>query len=192
MEELSDSELIRRYLSGEEAPFEVLYRRHRKRLYGYLNHLLPDNPAEADEIFQLTWIRVIDQLKHYREQGYFPAWLLRVAYHILVDRFRKEKQNRRMTELDREDMPEIPAPAGGEPWRMLDESELGMMIRKAVSELSKEQQEVFWMRSSGGLPFKEIAGIQHCSINTVLARMQYALKHLRNRLGDVDKGGLIR
>jgi RNA polymerase sigma-70 factor (ECF subfamily) len=47
-----------------------------------------------------------------------------------------------------------------------------------------EQREVFWLRMQGGLSFKEIAKVQKCSINTALARMQYALSKLRNELGD--------
>ena len=46
-----------------------------------------------------------------------------------------------------------------------------------------EQREVFWLRMDAGLPFKEIARIQRTSVNTALARMQYALAKLRAALG---------
>ena len=191
MEELDDHELIRAYLAGDEAAFETLYERHRKRLYGYLNGLLPGQTAEADEVFQLTWIRVVDQLKNYREQGCFPAWLFRLARNLLIDRVRRNRRAGFMTELDREDVPEQPAGPGSEPWRDLDESELGQAIRKAVAELPAEQREVFLLRSNEEMPFREIAALQNCSINTALARMQYALKNLRARLGALDQGGLL-
>ena len=191
MEELEDHELIRRYLAGDETAFETLYARHRKRLYGYLNGLLPGQTAEADEVFQLTWIRVVDQLKNYRDQGCFPAWLFRLARNLLIDRVRRSRREGFLTELDREDVPELPAGPGAEPWRSMDESDLGRAIRAAVAELPDAQREVFLMRSSEEMPFREIARLQGCSINTVLARMQYALKHLRNRLGTLDQGGLL-
>ena len=88
-------------------------------------------------------------------------------------------------------MPEISAAPGTEPWRTMDESELGNAIRKAVETLSPDQKEVFLLRQEG-VSFKEIAEIQQCSLNTALARMQYALKKLKKQLVSIDQGGLIQ
>ena len=192
MEDRSDYELITDYLAGDESAFETLYHRYRKVLYAYLCGLLPGRQAEADEVFQLAWIKVVDQLKNYRDQGYFTAWLFRLARNLLIDRIRKNKHIASMVDLDREDVPQVAAPAGTEPWRELDEADLGRAIRNALADLPREQREVFLMRSHGELPFKEIAKVQQCSINTVLARMQYALKHLRAKLSSLDQGGLVK
>ena len=59
---------------------------------------------------------------------------------------------------------------------------LGERIDKAVDTLSPVQKEVFLMRMYGNASFKEIAKVQKCSINTCLARMQYALTKLRSIL----------
>ena len=74
-----------------------------------------------------------------------------------------------------------PPPAGDEPapGERLEASELGERISGAVAGLPDEQKEVFVMRVRGELPFKEIARIQGVSINTALARMQYAITKLR-------------
>jgi DNA-directed RNA polymerase specialized sigma24 family protein len=45
------------------------------------------------------------------------------------------------------------------------------------------QKEVFLLRVTSELPFREIARIQRTSINTALSRMHYALAGLRRRLG---------
>ncbi|MBQ4337011.1 MAG: sigma-70 family RNA polymerase sigma factor [Lentisphaeria bacterium] len=192
MEDRSDYDLITDYLAGDESAFETLYHRYRKVLYAYVNGLLPGRQAEADEVFQLAWIKVVDQLKNYRDQGCFTAWICRIARNLLIDRVRKNKHIANMVELDREDVPPVSAPAGTEPWRDLDEADLGLAIRNALADLPREQREVFLMRSHGEMPFKEIAKVQQCSINTVLARMQYALKHLRASLGSLDQGGLVK
>ena len=62
--------------------------------------------------------------------------------------------------------------------------QVGERIDAAVNTLSAEQREVFALRMYGNTPFKEIAKIQKCSINTCLARMQYALGNLRSILKD--------
>ena len=61
--------------------------------------------------------------------------------------------------------------------------ELEKAVSDAVGKLSPELREVFLLRREN-ISFKEIAVIQKCSINTVLARMQYALKNLRKSLAD--------
>ena len=76
-----------------------------------------------------------------------------------------------------------------EPDRLMSNEELGKIISRGLEELSLEQREVFLLRQQD-ISFKEIAEIQECSINTVLSRMQYALKSLRKFLNSVDNGVL--
>ncbi len=189
--ERSDYELIKDYLEGNDGAFEQLYQRHRKRLYGYLNGMMPWSPAEVDDVFQQTWVRAVARLPKYRDQGYFAAWLFRIGRNLLIDKVRRSRRENGFLELDRDEAPEIDAPPGTEPWRRLDETELGGLIRQALAKLPEEQREVFLLRREK-VAFKEIAEIQNCSINTVLARMQYALKNLRAQLGAVDHGGLLQ
>jgi RNA polymerase sigma-70 factor (ECF subfamily) len=57
-------------------------------------------------------------------------------------------------------------------------------IQQAIGELSEEQREVFLMRETLNLPFKEIAEIVQCPENTVKSRMRYALEQLRRTLDE--------
>jgi RNA polymerase sigma-70 factor (ECF subfamily) len=68
---------------------------------------------------------------------------------------------------------------GRDPRAHAADGELSERIRAAVDTLPPEQKEVFVMRVETELPFKEIAVLQGVSINTALARMQYALSKLR-------------
>jgi RNA polymerase sigma-70 factor (ECF subfamily) len=70
----------------------------------------------------------------------------------------------------------------------MDRSELSAAVDEALKRLPAEQREVFVMRQEN-MSFKEIAAIHDCSINTALARMQYAVKNLRKELGQWDIGG---
>jgi RNA polymerase sigma-70 factor (ECF subfamily) len=187
--EESDYELIKGYLAGDSASFDRLYERHHRQLYGYLCGLSTGNQSETDDLFQLTWLRVIEQLPRYNEQGYFKAWLFKISRNLLIDRLRRNRRRMFSLELDREDAPEIEAPPGREPWRELDERELGDLMDRAIKLLPPDQREVFLLRREN-VTFKEIAEIQQCPLNTALARMQYALKNLRSQLGSIDHGKL--
>jgi RNA polymerase sigma-70 factor (ECF subfamily) len=175
MNEPDDMILIQSYISGDERAFEMLYRRHRKQLYGYLCNLLSGNSAEVDEIFEMTWIKVIDNLPAYRHQGKFSAWLFRVAKNVFLDTLRKNKTM--PLPLDSEDVPEIPD-WSRRPERDMEEKESLQIIEEALAELPQDQREVFLLRQQS-FSFKEISEIQSCSINTVLGRMHYAIRNLK-------------
>jgi RNA polymerase sigma-70 factor (ECF subfamily) len=113
------------------------------------------------------------------------SWLFRIAHNLMIDRIRK---NRPLVSFD------APVTEDGAPLGDLLPSErlgpdfesggraLGLRIEAAAADLPPEQREVFWLRMQGGLSFKEIAKVQRCSINTALARMQYAVSKLRKEL----------
>lgn len=178
MSEPDDMMLIQAYIGGDEKAFEVLYHRYRRQLYGYLCNLLSNNSADADEIFEETWIKAIDKLSSYQDQGKFSAWLFRIARNVFIDTMRKKKRS--FLSADSEEIPEIPD-WSGRPGRKLEEEETARILEGALAELPVEQREVFLMRQQD-LSFKEISGIQGCSINTVLGRMHYAVRNLKKIL----------
>lgn len=187
---VNDEMLIRGYLAGNPEDFNTLYERYKRRLYAYLNKMLAGSAVPVDDIFQQTWIKAVDNLPKYEHKQMFLAWLIRIAHNIAVDGFRKNARTGE-TELpleDGEQPREIAAPAS-EPWREMQREELAEAIDAALDTLAPELREVFLMRRDD-VPFKEIAEIQKCSINTALARMQYALKNLRKALKEwSDKEG---
>ena len=175
-EEFSDIELIERYLKHDSTAFDILYGRYRNQLYAYLNRLLPGQYALVDDIFQNTWIKVIRQLPKYKHNNRFIGWVMRIAHNLAIDHFRKSKHE---VLSDDTESSKLFAVIGNEPWRNLDNEELGEALAGCIAELKEEQREVFILRQDD-LSFKEIAEIQSCSINTALGRMQYAIKNLRN------------
>jgi len=188
MDEPEDMALIQRYAAGDEHAFEQLYHRYRKQLYGFLYNMLNGSAVDPDELFEETWIKVIEKLPQYQDQGKFSAWLFRVARNLFIDRIRAEKKREFM--LTGDELPDVPD------WSMRPEKELETrdtlgMIEQALSALPAEQREVFLLRQQG-LAFKEISAIQNCSLNTVLGRMHYAIGTLRKIIsGASRKGGVI-
>jgi RNA polymerase sigma factor (sigma-70 family) len=62
---------------------------------------------------------------------------------------------------------------------LLDELEL------AIDELPEEQREVFVAHELEGRSFKEMSAETGVSVNTLLSRKRYAVRHLRERLQSV-------
>ena len=181
---MSDIERLKRYREGDPNALDALIEQYRRPLYGFILNMT-DRPGDADDVFQEVWLRALRNIDHYEDRG-FLSWLIRIARNLLVDRFRKrrpevsyEQENEdgcaiENTLADRRNGPADDLAAG----------DMALRIRNAVEELPEEQKEVFLMRVEAELPFKEIAAIQGISINTALARMQYALTKLRTQLTD--------
>jgi RNA polymerase sigma-70 factor (ECF subfamily) len=177
-EQMADEELIRSYLSGNAESFEILYRRYRNPLYAYLNKLL-ENSAMADDLFQQTWLKAIQNFPSYKNQQKFFAWLSMIAHNLAMDHFRWQKK----VSEDPLEEPHLDQQYSDrqEPWRQMSDLEFEEAFENALAELPADQREVVLLRRNG-VSFREIAEIQNCPLNTALGRMNYAVKTLRNSL----------
>lgn len=175
-EELPDHAIIQAYLDGDGDAFTLLYERYRRPLYSYLNKMLPGQSATVDDLFQQSWLKACNNLGKYKDKQTFFSWLARIAHNTAIDHFRREGQHQTvdMEDFDFPEMKDIP-------WRKLGNRELADAIEAAVAELPEDQREVFLLRQQD-VPFKDIADLQNCSLNTVLGRMHYAVNKLRLKL----------
>ena len=178
----TDLELIQEFQSGSSPAFDALYERYRRPLYGYVNRQMQGHTSQADDVFQQTWMRAIDNLSTYRDQEKFSAWLMRIAHNLIIDYYRSLKR-RAEDELDETYGDTAEDTSGETPGRDMDERERARRLTEALNSLTPELREVFLLRREN-IPFQQIAKIQNCSVNTSLARMRYAIKQLTNKLKD--------
>lgn len=176
----SDQELVKQYLNGKESAFEVLLNRHKDRIYTQIMIMVKDEEL-ADDIFQDTFIKVINTLKRgkYNEEGKFLPWILRISHNLAIDHFRKQKK---MPAVRADENFDVFATLSQEEKNIEDqwiEEQIYSDVRKLIDMLPEEQREVVMMRHYGGLSFKEISEQSNVSINTSLGRMRYALINMR-------------
>src|SRR5215467_2595491 len=82
-----ESELSR-LRSGDLDALTVLIERYQNRLYRYLLRLVKQ-PGAAEDLFQQTWVRVMERITTYDPRRDFEPWLFSVAHHLAVDYFRR-------------------------------------------------------------------------------------------------------
>ena len=181
-----DARLIREYLAGSPDAFPKLYERHREDLMNFCTQLTRD-PAQAQDLFQDTWIRVLESLGDLREPQAFRKHLLQTAYHRAVDLWRK-RGLRRFFSLDGSSEEEsgladrLTSPEPG-PDLLLEEKEVQAGLYAALATLPGEQRAVVLLRLREELSFREIAEVTGAPLGTVLARMSRAVERLRRLLG---------
>jgi RNA polymerase sigma-70 factor (ECF subfamily) len=183
--EVDDAKLLAAYRRGDSEALGILVEKYKKPLFGFI-YKFSEGREDADEVFQEVWVRAIKNMKSYRQKNLL-SWLFRIAHNLMIDRIRQRRQVVSFDTSATDDGVAISERLADRALTPADETgghALGIRIDAAAAALPPEQREVFWLRMQGGLSFKEIAKVQKCSINTALARMQYALSKLRNELGD--------
>ena len=119
------------------------------------------------------------------------GWLVRVARNRITDLWRKKKPQRftdaaiedeEGEELRLEDL--LPSPDAG-PDALYARGVLLDELETAIDELPDDQREVFVAHELEGRSFKEMAAATGVSVNTLLSRKRYAVRHLRERLQSI-------
>jgi len=181
---LSDKELVRIYIKGDEIALQELVNRHRSRIYSYILSTIK-NKALAEDFFQDTFIKVIQTLKggKYNEEGKFLPWVMRISHNLMIDYFRKEKRFRKVSGKSRDNEEyDVFSTIGYEELNMeerLIKAQVKTDVKELIERLPDEQKEVVLLRHYYDMSFKEISDITNVSINTALGRMRYALINLR-------------
>jgi RNA polymerase sigma-70 factor (ECF subfamily) len=191
LQNLADQELISLYLSGNEGAFAQLLKRHKDRLFRYINSKVRDADL-ANDIFQDAFMKVIMTMKsgNYNEEGKFLPWLMRISHNLIIDHFRKTNKVRFLSEsrtLNEEFT--IFHKLSTDEKNYLEErceTELESQMLGLLDHLPTMQREIIQMRIFQDMSFKEIAEMEDVSINTALGRMRYALINMR-KLIDSNK-----
>ncbi len=182
---ISDEKLIKQYLIGDESCIEKLILRHKKKIFVYILLIVKDKQL-ADDIFQDTFIKVINTLKagSYNEEGKFVPWVMRIAHNLTIDYFRKSNRIPTVENKDDYDIFNTIKVYDEPIENKIVTEQIHNDVKKLVQLLPVEQKEVLIMRHYADMSFKEIAEQTDVSINTALGRMRYALINLRKLISE--------
>jgi RNA polymerase sigma factor (sigma-70 family) len=182
---LSDKQLIGRYVAGDETALEQLIERHKEKVYTSIVFMVKD-ASLAEDIFQDTFIKVIDTLRSgkYKEEGKFLPWVMRIAYNLCIDHFRRLKRRPTVTNTEGFDIFGVLDFAENTAEDDLVMNQTRRKVRSLIDQLPPEQKEVVILRHYAELSFKEIAALTDVSINTALGRMRYALINMRKLIAE--------
>ena len=198
--EPDDDALMRAFAQGDARAFERLYARHHAALYRFVRRVLGrEAGTQADEVFQDTWLRVVNARQRWAPQGAtFRTWLFTLAHHRAIDLLRKS---------GREVVLDAPDDAG-EPWQPAGDAQAWQAWPAAASQAAADavEDQVFW-RAAGqrlldclealpavqrsafllhhedGLALDELARALEVGFETAKSRLRYAMSKLRTCMG---------
>jgi RNA polymerase sigma-70 factor (ECF subfamily) len=176
-----DSELTR-LRGGDVEAVAALMERYQHRLYRYLLRIVRQ-PETAEDLFQQTWLRVMERIRSYDSQRSFEGWLFALAHNLAIDhlrRYRPESLDEPLPSGDaRSELIEGSGPGALE--QLLSREQIGWLA-DSVAGLPLVFREVLTLRFEEEMKLEEMATVLALPLGTVKTRLHRALKHLRRTL----------
>ena len=188
---LLDSEysLVSRCLSGDETAWEQFVREHTRHVYA-ICYRFTGSSAQAQDLTQEVFLRVFRTLKSFRSaEGSLGTWLTRVTRNLLIDHYRRSRQER-VTDPIEERLPVIEE-AGNvpRPDQALAGREASEILQQALEKLSPDLREAVILRDLQEMEYREIAQALGIPEGTVKSRINRGRAEL-GRLLRQRKAGL--
>lgn len=186
------AELLTRCQAGDRTAWDTLVEAYWQRLYGYALRAT-GNGDLAQDLVQETFLRIVQRLGRYDDQGKFEAWLFRILVNLVRDHGRSlSRHPTQSTVIDsdgeRVEMTDELPGNGSLPHEPLQQGEDVDRLQAALRQLPEGDRQILLLRHFADMPFKDIARTLNCPIGTVLARAHRALGKLRN-LMEVNQHG---
>lgn len=185
-EDLDDQELVNRARGRDEQAIRVITRRYNRRLFRLARSILRDD-TEAEDVVQEAYTRAFTGLDLFRGDASFGTWITRIAMNEALGRLRRRRpavdwetygENRSQAEIIN-----FPgATLANDPERLMAQSEIRVVLERAIDDLPDAFRSVFVARIVEGMSVEETADLFGLRTETVKTRLHRARNLLRDAL----------
>ena len=184
--DMPDEQLMLAYVQGDAAAFDALYARHEVALLRFVRRLLgAPLAAQAEEVFQDTWMRIISARASFAPRGAaWRTWAFTIAHNAAMDRLRTSGRESTLDPRDDQDDPmewlqatlDMAHPSSEDVafWRAA-----GQQLLHCLDELPEAQRAAFLLHHEDGTSVEELAQRLGMAFETAKSRLRYALQKLR-------------
>lgn len=171
--------LVRRCIAGDAAAWEEIVQTYNRRIYN-ICYRFSGSANDAEDLTQDAFIKMYRTLSSYDpSKGAFVTWITTITRNLLVDHFRKTKQDRQTDSLDapvsaQEDaqpLSEQIHDQSAPPDSHVRSRELGETVHAALAKLSPELREAVILRDLQDFDYKDIANVLKVPEGTVKSRI---------------------
>jgi RNA polymerase sigma-70 factor (ECF subfamily) len=161
------------------------------RAFGLALRVLRDEEVARD-VVQDAFLKAYGSLDRFEGRSSFYTWLYRIVMNLCLDRKRRERSSRRVEwseEIEREASADPESPSEPEPQLALERAELRGQLARAIALLPEDARRTLELREIDGLSYQEIAECLGVPKGTVMSRLHYARRRVRQALaaGAVDE-----
>lgn len=173
--------------SQQSCSWEEIVRDHQRYIYNLSYHLCND-PHEADDLTQETFLKAFQGLAEFRWESSLRTWISRIAVNTYLAGRRKRIRHQSIS------LEILPAPGwSGNPEQVVIRRELQWCIRHTLQyHVSRDHRVILALRDLNGLSYEEVAGVLGISVGAVKSRLHRARKAFRDHLIKSGCAGLLR
>jgi RNA polymerase sigma-70 factor (ECF subfamily) len=152
---------------------------YQHRLLRYLLHLTGRREL-AEDLFQETWIRVLERGRQYDGRHEFSTWLFRIARNLVIDNLRRRRPASLDSLTDADAAASFDIPATGQPsaFDATVQREQNEQISAGMEHIAVEYRESLVLRFQEGMSLEEIASVTEAPLGTVKSRIYRGLSAL--------------
>ena len=173
---VSEKELVVSAQNGDRNAFSELVRIHAQGVRNVIYRMCGDVQL-AEDAAQETFIRAWQNLSSYRPGTPLRNWLYRIALNAGTDLLRKEKR------ILPDDIGDLHLTDGRpNPETLVSQHERAVLVQKAILSLPDASRAVLVLREYEELSYQEISSTLDIPVGTVMSRLNYARKLLKNKL----------
>jgi RNA polymerase sigma-70 factor, ECF subfamily len=191
-QEIDDAALVARVLADDSAAFELVMRRHNRRLYRVARAMLRDS-AEAEDALQDAYLAAFQAMGNYRGEASLATWLSRVVVNQCLGRLRRQARRDNIVPMvsmegaEEQEHAAMPSENFDAPEQAFARKELRAVLERKLDELPEAFRTVFMLRCVEELSVEETAQILNIPEATVRTRQFRARGMLRASLAqDID------
>ena len=174
--EPDDSELVRRYVEGDTASFEILVRRHERRVYNVAYRML-SREDDARDAAQDAFMTALRKLSSFRGEAAFTTWIHRVTVNACYDILRR-RQREPITDSAEESEPTAA------PFDHAEATAQAIDVQRALARIPDDFRAALILHDVQDLPYEDVAAVLRVPIGTVKSRIHRGRVALARALGE--------
>lgn len=185
-ENLAVAEGLRRH---DPELLDELIVRYQHRLLRYLLYLT-GNREQAEDMFQETWMRVLQRGSQYSGAARFDTWLFTIARNLVID-LRRKRQMASLEDLSEcggMDLALDTVSTEKSPFEQLQTTENRQVVAQALLELDPLHREAIVLRFHEEMTLEEVSQVTMTPLSTVKSRLYRGLAAMRLRVAALEDG----
>ena len=182
---ITESDVVKRVLSGEKELYEISIRRNNQKLYRVLRSYIRDN-AEIEDLMQNTYLKAYEKLYQFKHTSAFATWLIRIAINEALARLKEKTKIYNLKDPSQifgsNSILEMPDETQLNPENKIIRQEAKQLLENTIDSLDPKYRTVYMLKEVEEMTINEISECLNISVSNVKVRLHRAKSMLKEKL----------
>lgn len=179
---ISDAQLLQRYIAGDESSFREIVTRYKDSLYSFLRQFLNQTDL-IEDVFQETFLQVFASRESFDTSRPLRPWLFTIAANKAKDALRKKQRTATISigtiaqaqEMSFDDLLNTLTSDTTIPYDSLEKHETAVRVRQVIANMPENLREILILAYFNRFSYKQMAQILSIPIGTIKSRLHTAV-----------------